>query len=290
MGLCKKLKKLMRSMTKDERIALVEMDGLIASQKNLSTAPQVLQLLEEVKQQEYKALVLRVNSPGGTVGMSQEIYEAILNLKKEKGTKVVASLGDVAASGGVYIAMAADEIIANGGTVTGSIGVIIKSGNFRELLDKIGIQSDVVKSGKYKDLLSTDRAMSEEEKALLQETIDDTYSQFVSVVAKGREMSEETVKTFADGRVFTGQQAKGLGLVDELGSLDVAVEKVRVLAGFKTEGPPKVTRMEKKRALINRMLENSKMGVLPGQAVNNWMEMTQQLSGVPLWLMPTYLK
>lgn len=288
MGLIRFLKKKRRQLFKDTRIAYLELDGIIAEHKSVSSAPHFLEQLEEVEKQEFKALVLRINSPGGTVGLSQEIYDKLVHLRKKQNLIVVASLGDVAASGGVYVAMAADEIVAHGGTVTGSIGVIIKSGNIRELLDKIGIHSDVVKSGRFKDILSNDRPMTDEERALIQETIDDTYAQFVEVVAVGRGLSIEAVKEFADGRIFSGQQALKYGLINAVGGKDAAVERARKLAGFPMEGPPQIIMLEKKKPLLRRLLE-AEMRHGSGavfQKLDHALAFQQRLSGVPLWLMP----
>merc|ERR1712159_663498 len=157
------------------------------------------------EEREIPALLLRIDSPGGTVGDSQEIHQALLRLR-EKGCHVVASFGNISASGGVYIGVGADKIVANAGTITGSIGVILRGNNLSKLLEKVGIKFETVKSGIYKDILSPDRPLSSEERALLQSLIDSSYEQFVSAVATGRNLTTEVVKSFADGRVFTGEQ------------------------------------------------------------------------------------
>ena len=202
------------------RMARIAIEGAISG----STRRRVLKALE-VQEREFPALLLRIDSPGGTVGDSQEIHAALLRLR-EKGCRVVASFGNISASGGVYIGVAAETIVANPGTITGSIGVILRGNNLSELLDKIGIRFETVKSGTYKDILSPDRALSPEERQLLQDLIDSSYSQFVDAVAEGRGLEPDAVKAFADGRVFSGAQAKDLGLVDELGD----EEQARVLA------------------------------------------------------------
>jgi protease-4 len=286
MGLFTPLGKLRRRLSGDRRVAYIEIEGIIAEQKALSSAPSILEQLDQVREKEIKALVLRVNSPGGTVGASQEIYEKVLRLRERHGVRVVATMGDVAASGGVYVAMAAERVLANSGTVTGSIGVIIKSGNFKRLLDRIGIRSDVVKSGRFKDIMSYERALTDEERALLQETIDDTYAQFVEVVAKGRNLPVETVRSFADGRIFSGRQALALGLVDELGGKALAFDRVRELAGLPTDEPPQVVGLGRKKSMLYRLLENRLSS--PGGAYAHalrWLEQSA-LDNLPLWLMP----
>lgn len=182
------------------------------------------------------AVVLRVDSPGGGVGPSQEIYVEIERLTRKK--PVVVSMGAVAASGGYYVAAPADRIVANPGTITGSIGVIMGFTNYQELFDKIGLKSSVVKSGKHKDIGSPVRPMTDEDKAILQALIDDVHHQFVDAIAKGREMDFDTVLALADGRVFSGKQAKELGLVDELGNFQDAVALAASLAEI--DGEPRL--------------------------------------------------
>ncbi len=195
-----------------KRIARIVIEEPITSSTRVST----LKALKQVEEREFPGLILRIDSPGGTVGDSQEIYSAI-NRLKTKGCKVIASFGNISASGGVYIGVAADKIVANPGTITGSIGVIIRGNNISELLDKIGIKFETVKSGLFKDILSPDKPLSEEGRALLQNLIDESYEQFTNAVSVGRKIPVEDVKKFADGRIFTGSQAKELGLVDEIG-------------------------------------------------------------------------
>ncbi len=184
-----------------------------------------------------KAVILRINTPGGSVAAVQEIYTEILKIR-EKGKKVVASMGDVAASGGYYIACAADKIIANPGTLTGSIGVIMMIENVEMLFTKIGIETNVIKSGQYKDIGSFARKMTEEEKEILQGIIDNAYGQFVSAIAGGRDMDRDEVISLADGRIFTGEQAKENGLIDELGNKEDAIKLAAQLAGIKKK--PKI--------------------------------------------------
>ncbi|HOL62131.1 MAG: signal peptide peptidase SppA [Elusimicrobiales bacterium] len=179
-----------------------------------------------------KAIVLDINSPGGSVGAVQEIYSMIKKIKEQYKKPVVAHFGDVAASGGFYVAMACDKIISNSGTITGSIGVIFSTTQGEELFKKIGLKSNTVKSGKFKDIGSFSREMTKEERALLQDMIDDTYGIFVDVVASGRKMDKNKVKDIADGRIFTGSQAYQLGLVDKIGDLYDAIDEAGVMAGI----------------------------------------------------------
>ena len=275
----KKLKsqfrKLKESLIKDKRVALIKLDGIIMDSGNQPMAKNIIKALKEVEEDEFKVLVLRINSPGGTVGASQEIYNAIERLKS-KGTKVVASYGEVSASGGVYVGCAADKIVSNSGTITGSIGVIIGSSNFKKLYKKIGIASEVIKSGPYKDILSTHRSLTDEEKQLLQEMIDDTYEQFVEIVAKGRNMDPEKVKEFADGRIFTGNQALAHGMIDKIGSLKDAIYYAAELVGI--EGEPKVSDLTIKKSMVSQMLHSKMQHV----------EMISEYSGVPMWIMPKF--
>ncbi len=269
----------------DERIAYIELDGVIVESKTVSGESAVIDLLGKVEKEKLKALVLRINSPGGTVGASQEIYAALRRLSEKQGIKIVASMGDVAASGGVYVAMGADYIFAQPGTVTGSIGVIIKSGNVGKLLDKIGIGSNTVKSGRYKDILSMEKPLSDEERTLLQTTTDDTHTQFIEVVARRRGLSLDAVQAFADGRIFTGRQALQYQLVDELGGMREALEKARELAGLPMKGLPQVYKLKRKKTFMQKILNRSLLGNL-GPVSSLFQETLAP--GIPLWLMTTY--
>ena len=188
------------------------------------------------KDSSIKAVVIRINSPGGTVAATQEIYEKIMKLRK-KNIPVVASMGDVAASGGYYVAAACNHIVANYGTVTGSIGVIAYSPNLRRLFDKFGIQMNVIKSGKYKDILAAHRDMTSEERALLQEMIDSSYGKFVKDIAAGRNMSESDILKIADGRVMSGSTALQNKLIDQTGTFEDAIMKARELAALDEDSP-----------------------------------------------------
>jgi protease-4 len=187
------------------------------------------------KDSAVKAVVLRVDSPGGGVTASDEIYEEVVRTKDEYRKPVVVSMGSLAASGGYYISAPADRILANPTTITGSIGVITVVPNFQELLDKVGVRANVVKTGPFKDMASSIRPFTEEDQALLQGVLDDSYYRFVDIVAEGRQLDRATVRELADGRIYTGRQAKTVGLVDEFGSLDDAIEIAGKLGGIAGE-------------------------------------------------------
>jgi len=214
-----------------ERLVLVSLEGAISSSRSgfSSDALGVRdQLLDLAQDEQVKGVLLRIDSPGGTVGASQEIHDAVLTLSQQK--PVVVSMGDVAASGGYYVACAADKIYANPGTLTGSIGVILSGYNARKLLANLGIEPLVIKSGAYKDIFSLNRPLNAAERTLLQDLIGDTYDQFLTAVAKGRNLPLNKVRPLADGRVFTGRQAQRVGLVDELGGLAEAKAALQRLA------------------------------------------------------------
>ena len=195
-----------------DRIAVVYLEGIIFNSRTINE-----QLKMYGDDSRVKAILLRMDTPGGGVAASQEIADQVKWLRNEKGKKVVISMGAVGASGGYYIASAADKIYANPGTITGSIGVIMHLLNWQETEKKLGLQPTVIKSGAFKDIGSNDRPMTPEEKALLQNIIMDSYDQFVTAVADGRKMNKEAVKKLADGRIYSGRQAKSVNLVDELG-------------------------------------------------------------------------
>jgi len=193
---------------------------------------------------------MRIDSPGGVVGPSQEIYAEVKKLTAAK--KVVVSMGSLAASGGYYIAAPAVMIIANPGTITGSIGVLMKFSNVEGLMGKIGMKAFTLKTGKYKDAGSPVRPMSDQDKAMLQGVIDSAHGQFVKAVAEGRKLPVEEIRRIADGRIFTGEKALALKLVDRLGTLQDAVEEAGKLAGIK--GEPQVIRPARKKKLLLDML------------------------------------
>jgi protease-4 len=221
-----------------ERVGIIPIEGIISDSEEV-----VAQIQNFSDDQKVRAVVLRVNSPGGGVAPSQEIYQAVLELKKKK--KVVVSMGSVAASGGYLIAVAADRILANPGTITGSISAVIHYANAEELMKKIGVSSYVIKSGKFKDIGSPTRKMTEEERTLIQAIVDDIYDQFVQVIALNRKIPLQNIQQMADGRVFSGRQAKERGLVDGLGGLQDAVVLAGRLAGM--EGKPETVYGAKKK-------------------------------------------
>lgn len=225
------------SLGRGEKVAVVKLEGVITDTTELSKEFRDLEERDDIK-----AIVLRIDSPGGTVGPSQEIHSEILRLKKKK--PVVASLGAIAASGGFYAAVAADKIVANPGTLTGSIGVIAEFITAEDLLSKLGVKGYVVKSGKYKDTGSPLRKMNEEELGVLQNVIDDVNGQFIKAVAEGRGLKADYVRKIADGRILSGAQAKEKGLIDKLGDLTDAIDLSAELAGIK--GKPEVIYMEKR--------------------------------------------
>ncbi|KAB2841834.1 signal peptide peptidase SppA [bacterium] len=209
-------------------LAVVEIKGGIFDPK------ETLDELNRVyKNDDLKALILRIDSPGGAVSPSQEIYQAVLRVKEKK--KVIVSMGTVAASGGYYIAAAADKIVALPGTITGSIGVLMDYANIEQLLSFLKVRAEVLKSGKMKDVGSPLRELTPEDRAYLQNILEDMHRQFKEAVAKGRNIPLEEVEKLADGRVFTGEQAKGLKLVDELGGQQRAVDLAKEMLGWEEE-------------------------------------------------------
>ena len=214
-------------------IAVIKITGEIMASESL------LERIDEVSEMDsLKAVVFRINSPGGAVGPSQEIYDAVKRLSKTK--KTVCSFGDLAASGAYYIASACDKIVANAGTLTGSIGVIMHFYNLKDLMAWAKVKPVVVKSGLFKDIGSESRDMTDAERALLQKMINNVYSQFKRAVAEGRHLEMSAVDKIATGEVFSGEQAIELGLVDRLGAEFEAIDEAKTLAGIK--GKPKVIR------------------------------------------------
>ena len=221
-----------------EGIGLVEVRGMILDSKDT-----IRQLRYFLKQEGVKAVVLRVDSPGGVVAPSQEIYDEVRKFAAKK--KIIVSMGSLAASGGYYISAPATLIYANPGTITASIGVILKLSNIEALMDKIGIKSYTLKTGRFKDSGSPLRELSKEDRAMLQAVIDNTHEQFVRAVAVGRKLPVEEVRKIADGRILSGEQAMGLKLVDRLGTLQDAIEEAGRLVGIK--GEPEVILPPKKK-------------------------------------------
>lgn len=239
----------------EDRVGLIRVEGAI-----LDAHETVSDLKRFGKSPSVKAIVLRIDSPGGGVVPSQEIHDAVIRVRNEDNKKVITSMGTVAASGGYYIAVASDRIMANPGTLTGSIGVIMELANLQGLLKKVGVESVVIKSGTHKDLASPFRAMSAEDRKILQAVLDDVHEQFIEAVADGRALELADVRPLADGRIFTGRQARAVRLVDELGNLDDAIQTAADLAGI--EGKPTVVEPRKPFS-IRELIESHLFGSLP---------------------------
>jgi protease IV len=229
------------SGTGPDKIAVVPVDGTIVAADSSTgdlqptTTPEGLaDALQQARgDARVAAVVLEVNSPGGGVTASDEMHQSILDFREQTGLPVVVSMGDVAASGGYYISTAADRIVANETTLTGSLGVIFALTDFSELADRYGVEQEVVKSGEFKDMGSSFRDLTPEEREILQSIVDESYDEFVGVIVEGRGLPEARVREIADGRVYSGEQAKELGLVDSFGGLDEAVEVSRDLANIR---------------------------------------------------------
>lgn len=218
-----------------EKIAVIYVNGVITAERRgaglFSEDGDAMQLMQQLHRASedpaVKAIVLRINSPGGSVTATQEIGEEIQKIR-DNGMLVVTSMGDIAASGGYWLAACTDKIYANSTTLTGSIGVYMPYSNWEELYQKIGIRSEKIKSGEHKDILANDRPMTGEERQILQTIVNENYEEFVSVVAQGRNMTKEEVRALADGRIYTGRQALEAGLVDRLGNIyDVVAETAK---------------------------------------------------------------
>ncbi len=253
------------------KVAIVELEGIIIDGNQT-----VRELREHSENASVKAVVLRINSPGGIVAPTQEIFSAVQRVRKS-GKPVIASLGAVAASGGYYIATACDRIYANPGTLTGSIGVIMQMANLEGLFKKVGVEYVVIKSGAFKDVGNFSRQMTPEERKILQTLLDDVYGQFVDAVAEGRGLERKAVVAFADGRIYSGQQAHALKMVDELGGYEDAIEAAAKLANI--PGRPKLVYPRRKFSFRD-LLEN-RLGL--GAAS----QLLPALSGIrtPLYLM-----
>jgi protease IV len=262
-----------------KQVARIEITGAIAS----DTRKQVLKAFKFIEEKKFPALLLRIDSPGGTVGDSQEIFAALQRLQTEKNVKVVASFGNISASGGVYIGVGAKHIVANPGTITGSIGVILRGNNLERLLDKIGVSFKVIKSGPYKDILSFDRQLTPEEERILQELIDTSYQQFVETVAKGRNLEVDKVRSFADGRIFTGEQALELGIVDRLGTEEDARRWAAELAGLDPDKTECFT-IEDPKPFIDRFIPGRSQTKSSLSKAIDWLQFDLETNGVPLWL------
>lgn len=253
-----------------EKVGVIEIVGVIANSRE--TIEQLKRFRED---DDIRAIVIRVDSPGGVVGPSQEIYREIVRTKATK--KVIASMGAVAASGGYYVIAGTDGIVANPGTITGSIGVIMQYTNFQELFSKIGLSPVVIKSGKFKDAGSPVRAMTPEEQQYLKEFVDRLHQQFVSAIAEGRQLDLAKVQDLADGRIYTGQDAKNIGLVDRIGNLEDAVEWAGRLAGI--EGKIVAVYPPEKKISMLRLLSESALKDLIGRVTRS--EMTAEYLYAP---------
>lgn len=254
------------------RVAVVELEGVIVEVDDI-----VRELKSHRENSAVRAVVMRINSPGGVVGPTQEIHDAVLRLRRA-GKPVVASLGAVAASGGYYVAVACDQIYANPGTLTGSIGVIMQLANLEQLMKKVGVDYVVVKAGQFKDIGNPGRAMTPEERRVMQALLDDVHAQFVGAVAAGRNLTREDVLRFADGRIFSGVQAKALRMVDVLGGLEEAVLAAARLAGV--PGTPVVI-PPRRRFSIMDLLRNQ----FGGAAVGALLSPALPVFKTPLYLM-----
>lgn len=225
-----------------DRVGLVRIEGPIFDSKDA-----IDEIKEYVKDASIRAILLRIDSPGGAVAPSQEIYEEVRKAVAKK--KVVVSMGSLAASGGYYIAAPATRIIANPGTLTGSIGVIMEIPNVEGLMSKLGVRAEIIKAGEHKDIGSIFRTMKKEEKEMLEKVMANVHEQFIRAVAHGRRMDIGKIREIADGRIFTGEQAVEYGLVDELGNIEDAIKKTAELAGIKTE--PEVVSKKTKFSLYD---------------------------------------
>jgi protease-4 len=237
------------ALSRGPRVAVLRIEGVILDPNSY------LESLSKIKKDEsIKALVLRIDSPGGAVGPSQEIYREVQKISETK--PVVASLGSIGASGGYYIACAAKKILANPGTITGSIGVVAQFVNYEELLRWAKIDVETVKSGEFKDVGSPFREMTEEEKKYIQGLMDNVHSQFKLAVAKGRGIELKDINKIADGRIFTGEQARDLGLIDDFGTLSDAIRIAANMGGIKEKEPDVVYYPKPKTRLIDYLLSS----------------------------------
>ena len=252
------------------RVAIVELEGIILDVEDI-----VRDLKSHRGNPLVRAVVVRINSPGGVVGPTQELYRALQQMR-QAGKPVVASLGAVAASGGYYVAVAADSIYANPGTLTGSIGVIMQMANLESVMKKVGVDYVVVKAGQFKDIGNISRTMTAEERRVLQSLLDDVHRQFIDAVAEGRKLARAQVVQFSDGRVFSGAQAKALTMVDEMGGLEEAINEAAKLAGLAL--PPRVILPRRRFSVMD--LLRSQFGLARA---------TGLVSAMPIFKTPLYL-
>ena len=291
-------------ISNSNKIAVIELNGMITSTSESSffssdtSAPSLLKSLKTAEtDSNIRGIIIKINSPGGTVAMSQNIYNEIMKIRKLK--PVVAVFDDVSASGGYYISSAADRIIAQEGTLTGSIGVIFSFMDYHNFLtDKLNINSVVVKSGKYKDIGSGTRAISDDERKLLQDIIDDSYSQFIEAIVHGRIerndeytaqksiLKPEILRENADGRVFTGNQALKLGFVDAIGGMDEAQSMIEKMAQekFQNSLSAKLVNYSKKNSLSEYLTGFSEYNSQNSLNISNFIPKSMILSKRPLYL------
>jgi protease IV len=254
-----------------DKIALVEIKGVITQSSNV-----IEQIQRHQEDDGVKAIILRIDSPGGGVGPSQEIHREVMKAKTKTGKKVLVSMGSVAASGGYYIACASDLIVANAGTITGSIGVVMEFTNLEELLKKIGVKGIVLKSGEHKDIGSPFREMNPQDKKIIQDVIDNVHKQFIQAVAAGRRLDRARVTEIADGRIFTGEQAVELGLVDRIGNLQDTIDIAAQMVGI--VGKPNVVYPVKKKLSFWDLLFNDMASALVESLKEKGFELNYRLS------------
>ncbi len=233
------------------KVGLIRIEGTITDYLDTVSI-----ISEATKDESIKAVVIDVDSPGGAVGASQEIYRAIEKLREKK--PVIVSMGNVAASGGYYISTPANVIYSNPGTITGSIGVIIQHVDVSEILNKFGVKVNTIKSGANKDILYPTKPLLPEQKALLEKTVMDVYDQFLDAIVRYRPIKKDVLKSYADGRVFSGNEAKALGLVDKIGNIQDAISEAKKLGKLKEDAP--VIELKPKKPLLDELM-NSKFGM-----------------------------
>jgi protease-4 len=270
-------------------IALIDVYGGISDATGSSplgggsgaTVTTLIDAIQAARKDKVKAILLRINSPGGTAAAAQSVYHELMRTRKETSIKIVASLGDVAASGGYYVASAAHKIVANPSTLTGSIGVIVRTQNVANLLEKLGVQPGSFQSGQFKDMLSPFRSATTDERQIIQGIVSDSYEQFLAAIVDGRNIAMADLRKIADGRIFTGSQAKTAQLVDILGNYRDAIQETAKLTGIK--GEPSVRNYTAKSlssSLLGRFLPFSESAIWPSHlpTVQTW-------DNVPLALM-----
>jgi len=242
------------------QIGILQIKGII-----LDAEEYLMAINAMAKDRSIKAIVVRIDSPGGSVGASQEIFEELKKIRVKK--PVIVSMGSVAASGGLYVALGGTKIFASPGTVTGSIGVVLEIPNIEKLLKKIGVETETIKSGAYKDTGSIYRPLTPEEKEYLKEKVKLIHDQFIKAISEERKISIEKVKEFADGRIFTGEEAQSLGLVDELGNFWDAVNEAKRMAKI-TEA--KLVFLPKKKGFLSKILEEKSSSILESFFLKPW--------------------